>query len=113
MEFLDCRRSGVAAQSLHLRSQGADAVAADLMTQEFHWRLTEGAFGQVEDETRLLEAAKYLSKVEQVLLPVPAGDQNVVDIDEDELEPVEDVIHVALKGHSGIFEAERHPEELK
>ena len=36
----------------------------------------------------MLEAAKYLSKVEQVLLRVPAGDQNVIDVDEDEPEPV-------------------------
>ena len=103
----------MAAQSFHLGSQRADAAAADLMAQEFHRRSTKGALGQVEDEASLFELMKHFPQVEKVLLPVPVGYQDVVYIDEDELESVEDVIHVALKGHSNIFEAERHSEELK
>ena len=44
-----------------------------------------------------------------MFLSVSAGNQNVVDVDEDELKPVEGVVHVALEGHSGVLEAERHP----
>ena len=36
-----------------------------------------------------------------------------VHVDEDELKLVEDVIHITLEHHSGVFEAERHSENSK
>ena len=66
-------------------------------------RSAEGALSQVEDESSLLKVAKHLLKVDEVLLPVPAGHQDVVHVDEYEVKPVEDVVHVALKRHTGVF----------
>ena len=48
-----------------------------------------------------------------MLLAVPAGHQNVVNEHEDEPQAVEDVVHETLEGHSSVFEAEGHLEELK
>ena len=61
------------------------------MAQEIHRRAAKGALGQVEDQAGCPESVEEFPEVDDVLLVGPAGHQDVVDVDEDEVQAVEDL----------------------
>ena len=83
------------------------------MAQEIHRRVAKGALGKVEDQASRPEPVEDLPEVDDVLLVGLAGHKDVIDVDEDEAQAVENLVHEPLEGHPGILESKRHAQELK
>ena len=83
-----------------------------LVAQEIHGRTAKGALGEVENQASRPEPVEDLPEVYNVLLAGLAGHQNVVDVDEDEVQAVEDPVHVPLEGHPRVLESEGHAQGL-
>ena len=83
------------------------------MAQEVHRRAAKGALGKVENQAGRPELVENLPEVHHVLLAGLACHQDVVDVDEDEVQAVEDPVHVPLERHPRVLEPEGHPQELE
>ena len=58
------------------------------------------------------ELVEDLPEVYNVFLAGLAGYQDVVDVDEDEVQAIEDPVHVPLKSHPCVLEPKGHAQEL-
>jgi hypothetical protein len=82
-------------------------------SQELHRLLPEHTLLMIDDQPVLLDPLQRLPQMAVVLLHIVAGDQQVFQIHEAEEKVEEDAIHLVLESHAGVFQAERHANELK
>ena len=82
------------------------------VSQKIYSRGSEHAFRRVENKAKLLEAVEKVLKIFVVLCLIGASYQNVVQIHENAIESAADHVHQSLESLSGIFQAERHAQEL-
>ena len=86
-----------------------DASGSDLVSQERDGVLTEGALRWVEEHAVGGEPFEDHAEVTEVFLHAGAGDEDVVDIAEDEVESTENVVHEPLECLGAVPEAVGHP----
>ena len=63
------------------------------MPQKLELRLGEHAFGQVQDQGKIPEPGKQLGQVGPVFVTRPAGHQDVVKVDENEIQVLAHCVH--------------------
>lgn len=83
------------------------------MAQEFNGFLAEDAFVRVDDESVFGEAGEERAEVRLVLFRRGAGNEDVVEVDEDKRESVADSIHEALESLASVLESKGHAEKLE
>ena len=86
------------------------AVLVYPVSQELHGSGGKHALCWVDLQAFLLKDGEDLPEMLHVLLQAVAGDDDVVQVAEDEGEVLEDAVHEALEGLSCVAEAERHEE---
>ena len=101
---------GTSIIALQLGRKGPNPGCRDLLTQVLHGRLAEYAFGGVDRHAVVPELDQYFPQVLPVFNFVATGDENVVQVDENETEIPEYLVHQALKSLSAVLHAERHPQ---
>ena len=72
----------------------------------------ENALLQVKYQAMLLEPLEDLLQVDLVLLIGVAGHQDVIQVDEDAVQPLQHLVHKALERLPGIPEPKGHPQKL-
>jgi hypothetical protein len=83
------------------------------VAQKFHLLDSPDTFGGVEAEPVAVEEAEDLVEMTGVLLLVPAGHEDVVQVYEGEGQVLENLVHEPLKSHAGVFQPEWHPNEFE
>ena len=75
---------------------------------------TENALGDIDDQPILSQPLEEQTQVTSVLLGVGAGNENIVDVHENELlKAATDFIHKSLERLCRILESKWHAQELK
>ena len=112
-QILSDHGSGKVFDHLDFLWQGLNSIFVDEMTQEGDFRFPEFTFGGVDFEIVLPETLENLSQVVQVLLVVPRGDSDVVNIFEAKWKACQNLVDVPLEGLAGISETELHNREFE
>ena len=82
------------------------------MPQEVDGGDTEDALGGLHHQAMLLQAIEEEVEMARVLLFISAGNEDVVEVDEDKGQVVAHPVHHPLEGLGSVLEAEGHPQEF-
>ena len=96
--------------ALLLGGQRPNSRRGDFLPQVFHGSLAQDAFGGVYSHPVVSELDQHFPQVLLMFNFVATGNENVVQIDENETEIPEYLVHQALKSLRAVFHAERHPQ---
>ena len=89
------------------------AILVHPVAQELHGGGGKHALCRVDLQAVLLKDGEDLPEMLHVLLQAVAGDDDVVQVAEDEGQVLEDAVHEALEGLGCVAEAEGHEEVLE
>ena len=88
-------------------------MAVHLVAQKFDAGDAEDALVHVEEQAVVLQSAKDLLEMMQVLLRVLAADENIIKVAEVEGAVEKNSVDHPLESHPGILEAEGHPPKFE
>ncbi len=106
-------RGGKITDGLRVPLERLHAVLVYSVSQELHGGGGEHTLCRVDLQAVLLKDGEDLPEMLDVLLQAVAGDDDVIQVAEDEGEVLEDAVHEVLEGLGGVAEAKGHEEVLE
>ncbi len=88
------------------------AGCGHVMTQKFHSCYSKDTLLAVDDQGGIAEPLEEDPKMLEMLLFRVAGNNDVIQVYEDEVQTTQNPVHVSLESVAGISESKSHPEEL-
>ena len=92
--------------------QGTYTVLADMMPQEFQFLNSKNTFGGIDHNTVVSQALENLAEVLLVLLRGRTGNQYIINVYENKVEPTKHLVHEPLECLASIPQSEGHADEL-
>ena len=83
------------------------------MSQKFHRSDSKNTFGRIDDQPVLIEEVEDVTEVADMGGPVPAEDEDVVEVDEDEGYTTKNPVHHPLERLGRIPETKWHFQKFK
>ena len=93
--------------SLHVARELPDARGRNLMAQKLNLLLAENRLERVDGQTVLMETANHLLKMLSVRGVVGARNQKVVEVEKNEGQTSQDVVHHVLECGAGIAQTKK------
>ncbi|KFD60300.1 hypothetical protein M514_27519 [Trichuris suis] len=79
-----------------------------MVTEKVNRTAAKLALVKVYDEAVRVQPLKKLSEMSEMFLAIAAGDENVIEINESEIQSTAHCVHEALERLGSILEAKRH-----
>ena len=96
-----------------MAGERSDASHRDNVAKEGHLSLSKKALGQVHHQNKGPQSLEDQAEVANMGGKIRAGDEDVVQVDEDEWQVYDQPVHHALEGVASVPEAKGHGKPLK
>ena len=112
-EFTCSHRARKLTNNIYFATEGADAMAADMMAEELQTTHAKKALGRIDDDAIIAKPLKHFPQMLFVFLFRGTGNEDIVNVHEAKMQSSENLVHETLECLTSVAQTERHAGKFK